>query len=110
MTGEMHELVPDNAVRSQLDTGLWRGVTNGLPVVRWVPILDVPRELVMPLLAALAGEGIPAHAQELHRRRSVRPGRPLPWRVWVDATAHARAEDILRAELSQRPTDATRQQ
>jgi hypothetical protein len=101
----MHELLPHNDARAWLDTGVWRGVTNGLPVVRWVPILDTGRELVMPLLAALAADGIAAHAQELHRLRPAGAGRAAAWRIWVDATAHARAEDVLRSELSHRRDD-----
>jgi hypothetical protein len=100
MTWEMHELQPADAERNRLDTSVWRGVTNGLPVLRWVPILDVAADLVMPLLAALASEGIAAHADTVGHRPQPNQTRPQRWRIWVDAIAHAHAEDVLRAELS----------
>jgi hypothetical protein len=102
MTWTMHQLQPEDADRARLDTNVWRGVTTGLPVLRWVPILDIAPSFVMPLLAALASEGIAAHADAVsHRPKPDRTGPPR-WRIWVDATAHARAEDVVRGELSSR--------
>jgi hypothetical protein len=99
MTAGTHWQLPDDSERSRLDNGLWRGVSNGLPVVRWAPILDVPCEQVMSLLAALAVHQIAAHADVVGKPVASSASRQR-WRIWVDATAHARAEDVLRRELA----------
>jgi hypothetical protein len=97
MSSGTHEFLPFDDGRWYLDTAIWRGVTNGLSALRWVPIVDVEEPLVASLLAALAGHGVPARA-EPRTRRGVIVGKR--WRVWVDAVTHAQAEEILRVELS----------
>ncbi len=97
MSSATHEFLPFDDGRWYLDTASWRGITNGLPALRWVPILDVDEPLVAPLIAALAGQAVPARA-EPRTRHGVAIGNR--WRLWVDAVSHSRAEDVLRAELS----------
>jgi hypothetical protein len=97
---DMHWLQPYDEQRSRLDTTVWRGVNNGLPATRWVPILDVTVDDVMALLATLAIHGIAAHADITGRPVGPRTTQRPRWRIWVGATAHARAEDVLRLELS----------
>jgi len=104
MTSGTHEFLPFDDDRWQFDTAIWRGVTNGLPALRWAPILDIDAGVVTGLLAALAAGNVPARAESLARLGS----RDRCWRVWVDAVTYSRAEDILRAELSRHPPSAPR--
>jgi hypothetical protein len=83
-----------------LDTATWRGATNGLPALRWAPILEVDAGLVRSLLVALADKHIPARAEAPWPARGL--GGRRPWRLSVDAIAYGRAEDILRVELETR--------
>jgi hypothetical protein len=104
MSNGTHESLPFDEERWRLDTAVWHGVTNGLPALRWAPILDVDRDAVPALLAALATHDVPARAEQLTRH-----GAPIGrrWRLWVDAVTYARSEDILRVELSNRPDTPT---
>ena len=76
------------------------GVTNGLPALRWVPLVDVDPPLVAPILAALAAHRVPAHAEAASVRLSTRARRPRRWRLWVDTRSWVRAEDIVRTEMT----------
>ena len=74
------------------------GQGNGLDDEAWAPILDVPADLVTPLLTALRAASVPAYAAAAPvrparrlARASVAPG----FRIWVGSSAHARAEETL---------------
>jgi hypothetical protein len=99
MTVGRHEFVPFSDDRWQLDTAAWRGISNGLPALRWAPILDVQAALVPALLAALGSQGIPSRAEPPSGLRSRRT-RPARWHLFVDAVGYAHAEDVLRVELA----------
>jgi hypothetical protein len=90
------------ARQSQRFGRLWwlppHGLGNGLDDDAWAPILDVPADLVTPLLAALRAAAVPAYAAAAPvppSRRAVRAPGPPGHRIWVGSSAHARAEETL---------------
>lgn len=99
MSAGQHETRPFTNERHHLDTLVWRGVTNGLPAPRWVPLVDVDESQVVAVLAALAAPRVATHAEPTSTRPRARAGRR--WRLWVDALAYARAEAVVRAEMSE---------
>lgn len=73
------------------------GYGNGLDDSSWAPILDVRDQLVATaVLDVLGAAGAPAYGAPLSGEGL--PGR-RPWRVWVGASAHGRAEFALLAAL-----------
>jgi hypothetical protein len=73
------------------------GLDNGLDDEAWAPILEVPRDIVVPLLAALRAAGVPAYAADpAGARHGVRPP---GCKLWVGSSAHGRAEETLIAVL-----------
>lgn len=97
----MYDYLPVDDGRWVLDTASCRGLSNGLPALRWAPMLEVSGTLVARLLGALRERAVPARAEPRTWQ-----GAPVGdrWRLWVDALAYARAEDIIRAELSAEPS------
>jgi hypothetical protein len=74
------------------------GRGNGLDDDAWAPILDVPADLVTPLLAALRAATVPAYAAAAPvppARRAARAPAAPSYRIWVGSSAHARAEETL---------------
>ena len=94
-----HQTPAFGAQRHHLDTLVWRGVTNGLPALRWVPLVDVDR-VAGRADARRAGRPSGARARRTRLDSAPRPRRPRRWRLWVDALAYARAEDVVRAEMT----------
>jgi hypothetical protein len=86
------------------------GRSNGLPAVRYTPLVDLSPHLADALLEALRAEGVAAYAAPSPGRKGpymdvVLPDRPTD-RVWVDAGAEADARALLearRAEFAEEP-------
>ena len=77
------------------------GRGNGIDDDAWAPILDVARDIVTPLLAALGAAGVPAYAAGATSTAAAR-GRSATaprWRLWVGTSAYGRAEETLIAVL-----------
>jgi len=90
------------------------GRSNGLPAVRYTPLVDLEPHFADALLEALRAEGVAAYAAPAPGRRGpymdvILPDRPTD-RVWVDAAAEADARALLearRAEFAEPPARAT---
>ncbi|HEY2834882.1 MAG TPA: hypothetical protein VGJ14_20870 [Sporichthyaceae bacterium] len=90
------------------------GRSNGLPAVRYTPLVDLQPHFADALLEALRAEGVAAYAAPAPGRRGpymdvILPDRPTD-RVWVDAAAEADARALLesrRGEFSEPPARAT---
>ncbi|HEY3603307.1 MAG TPA: hypothetical protein VGL04_01450 [Sporichthyaceae bacterium] len=86
------------------------GRSNGLPAVRYTPLVDLSPHLADALLEALRAEGMAAYAAPSPGRKGpyldvILPDRPTD-RVWVDAEAEADARALLearRAEFAEEP-------
>jgi hypothetical protein len=91
------------------------GRSNGLPAVRYTPLVDLAPHFADALLEALRAEGVAAYAAPAPGRRGpymdvILPDRPTD-RVWVDAAAEADARALLearRAEFSEPARAAVR--
>jgi len=76
------------------------GYGNGLDDDAWAPVLELSEHVVPDVLRALADAAVPGYAAPAHpagyrlRDRSRRPG---TYRLWVGASAHGRAEEVLVA-------------
>jgi hypothetical protein len=76
------------------------GLGNGIDDDGWAPILEVPDDIVAPLLAALRAAGIPAYAASLTSASAAsRSAGPPRCRLWVGTSAYGRAEETLIALL-----------
>jgi hypothetical protein len=76
------------------------GLGNGLDDDAWAPILEVPGDLVVPLLAALRAAGVPAYAAGATPAAGrAGPARAPGCRLWVGSSAYGRAEETLIAVL-----------
>ena len=77
------------------------GYGNGLDDAAWAPVLELSGHVVPDVLRALADAGVPGYAARAHppgyrlRDRS----RPGTWRLWVGASGHGRAEEVLVAVM-----------
>jgi hypothetical protein len=81
------------------------GRSNGLPAVRYTPLVDLEPQFADALLEALRAEGVAAYAAPAPGRRGpymdvILPDRPTD-RVWVDAAAEADARALLEARRSE---------
>jgi hypothetical protein len=78
------------------------GYGNGLDDSAWAPVLEISEQIVPDVLRALADAGVPGYAAPAHPpgyRLRDRSRRPETWRLWVGASAHGRAEDVLVAVM-----------
>jgi hypothetical protein len=81
---------------------LWRlpagGRGNGLDADSWAPVLEISEQVAPRLLSVLRDAGVPAYAAPA-RSAAARlrdcSGRPAGCRLWVGASAYARAETAL---------------
>ncbi len=76
------------------------GRSNGLPAVRFTPLVDLEPHFADALLEALRQEGVAAYAAPAPGRRGPYldiqlPDRPTD-RVFVDSTEHTKARQVLR--------------
>ncbi|HEX3827039.1 MAG TPA: hypothetical protein VHV82_07190 [Sporichthyaceae bacterium] len=79
------------------------GRSNGLPAVRYSPLVDLEPHFADALLEALRDEGVAAYAAPAPGRRGPYldiqlPDRPTD-RVWVDAEGMNRAREVLRQRM-----------
>jgi hypothetical protein len=74
------------------------GRGNGLDADSWAPVLEVSDEVVPQVLGVLREAGVPAYAAPARpaaARLRDRSGRAPGCRLWVGASAYARAETAL---------------
>ena len=87
------------------------GYGNGLDDTAWAPILEISEHVVAEVLGALAAAGVPGYAAPArspgHRLRD-RSRHPQAWRLWVGASAHGRAEEVLVAVMPRLAHEAAR--
>jgi hypothetical protein len=81
------------------------GRSNGLPAVRYTPLVDLAPQFADALLEALRAEGVAAYAAPAPGRRGpymdvILPDQPTD-RVWVDANAEADARALLEARRAE---------
>jgi hypothetical protein len=87
------------------------GYGNGLDDTAWAPVLEISEHVVADVLGALADAGVPGYAAPARppgywlRDRS---RRPRTWRLWVGASAHGRAEEVLVAVMPRLAREAAR--
>ena len=87
------------------------GFGNGLDDAAWAPVLGVSEQIVPDVLRVLANAGVPGYAAPAHSagwRLRGRSRRPETYRVWVGASAHGRAEEVLVAVMPRLARDAAR--
>jgi len=87
------------------------GYGNGLDDVAWAPILEISEQIVPDVLRALADAGAPGYAAPAHppgQRLRDRSRHPETYRLWVGASAHGRAEEVLVSVMPRLALDATR--
>lgn len=78
------------------------GQGNGLDDAAWAPVLEISEQIVPGVLRALADAGVPGYAAPAHShgyRLRDRSQQPEAYRLWVGASAHGRAEDVLVAVM-----------
>jgi hypothetical protein len=77
------------------------GQGNGLDDDAWAVLLEVPGEMVQPVLDTLRNARVPAYAAMARPSLSPRAGRSAApgYRVWVGTSAYGRAQDTLIALL-----------
>lgn len=74
------------------------GWGNGLDDESWAPVLEVSEDIVPHVLGVLRDAGVPAYAapgRPAAARLRDRSARPVSCRLWVGASAYARAETAL---------------
>ena len=79
------------------------GRSNGLPAIRYTPLVDLEPQLADALLEALRDEGVAAYAAPSPGVKGpyqdvTLPDRPTD-RVWVDEDARSRAGEVLSARM-----------
>jgi hypothetical protein len=87
------------------------GYGNGLDDDAWAPVLEISERVVPDVLRALADAGVPGYAAPVHRpgyRLRDRSRRPGTWRLWVGASGHGRAEEVLVAVMPRLVREAAR--
>ena len=78
------------------------GYGNGLDDAAWAPILEISERIVPDVLRALADAGVPGYAAPAHPpgyRLRDHSQQPEGYQLWVGASAHGRAEDVLVAVM-----------
>ncbi len=78
------------------------GYGNGLDDAAWAPVLEISEQIVPDVLRALADAGAPGYAAPAHppgKRLRDRSRQPETYRLWVGASAHGRAEEVLVAVM-----------
>jgi hypothetical protein len=87
------------------------GYGNGLDDTAWAPVLEISEHVVADVLGTLADAGVPGYAAPArppgYRLRD-RPRQPRTWRLWVGASAHGRAEEVLVAVMPRLAQEAAR--
>jgi hypothetical protein len=87
------------------------GYGNGLDDAAWAPVLEISERVVPDVLGALADAGVPGYAAPARPpgfRLRDRSRQPEPWRLWVGASAHGRAEEVLVAVMPRLAREAAR--
>jgi hypothetical protein len=87
------------------------GYGNGLDDTAWAPVLEISEHIVRDVLSALADAGVPGYAapaQSLGYRLRDRSRRQETYRLWVGASAHGRAEEVLVAVMPRLAREAAR--
>jgi len=86
------------------------GYGNGLDAA-WAPVLEVSEQIVPDVLRSLANAGVPGYAAPAHPpgyRLRDRSRQPETYRLWVGASAHGRAEQVLVAVMPRLAREAAR--
>jgi hypothetical protein len=87
------------------------GYGNGLDDTAWAPVLELSEHVVPDVLRALTDAGVPGYAAPAHPRGyrlQDRSRRPETWRLWVGASGHGRAEEVLVAVMPRLAREAAR--
>jgi hypothetical protein len=87
------------------------GYGNGLDDAAWAPVLEISEQIVPEMLRALADAGVPGYAAPAHPpgyRLRDRSRQPEAYRLWVGASAHGRAEEVLVAVMPHLVREAAR--
>jgi len=87
------------------------GYGNGLEDAAWAPVLEISEQIVLDVLRALANAGVPGYAAPAHPpgyRLRDRSRQPETYRLWVGASAHGRAEEVLVAVMPRLAREAAR--
>jgi hypothetical protein len=87
------------------------GYGNGLDDAAWAPVLEISEQIVPDVLRTLAAAGVPGYAAPAHLpgyRLRHRSRQPETYRLWVGASAHGRAEDVLVAVMPRLAREAAR--
>ena len=87
------------------------GYGNGLDDVAWAPVLEISEQIVPDVLRALADAGVPGYAAPAHLpgyRLRDRSRQPETYRLWVGASAHGRAEEVLMTVMPRLAREAAR--
>jgi hypothetical protein len=81
------------------------GFGNGLDNAAWAPVLEISEQIVPDVLRTLANADVSRCAAPAQRDRSLRQE---TYRLWVDASAHGRAEEVLVAVMPRLTREAAR--
>jgi len=87
------------------------GYGNGLEDAAWAPVLEISEQIVLDVLRALANAGVPGYAAPANPpgyRPRDRSRYPETYRLWVGASAHGRAEEVLIAVMPRLAREAAR--
>jgi len=87
------------------------GSGNGLDDAAWAPVLEISEQIVPDVLRALADAGVPGYAAPAHppgHRLRDRSPQPETYWLWVGASAHGRAEEVLIAVMPRLAREAAR--
>lgn len=87
------------------------GYGNGLDDAAWAPVLEISEQVVPDVLRALAGAGVPGYAAPAYPpgyRLRDRSRQPEAYRLWVGASAHGRAEEVLVTVMPRLAREAAR--
>jgi len=87
------------------------GDGNGLDDTAWAPVLEISEHVVPDVLRALADAGVPGYAAPAHPlgyRLRDRSRWPETYRLWVGASAHGRAEEVLVTVMPRLAREAAR--
>jgi hypothetical protein len=87
------------------------GYGNGLDDDAWAPVLEISAQIVADVLRALADAAVPGYAAPARLPSHHLQGRsrqPETYRLWVGASAHGRAEEVLLAVMPRLAREACR--
>jgi len=87
------------------------GYGNGLDDAAWAPVLEISEHVVPDVLRALSDAGVPGYAAPAHppgHRLRDRSPQPETYWLWVGASAHGRAEEVLIAVMPRLAREAAR--